>query len=92
MPTEQGHFQSLSDFTLPLFSWYFCTAPVPQTKTLPEQYVYYASLLPLLLFYVAFATVLYPMAPVLHPYHLLETWKAMLPAGARADGAAFSIL
>ena len=50
-------------------------------KVVPEKFVYAASLAPLLTFYVLFVTVLYPLAPVLHPVHLLESWRSMLPTG-----------
>lgn len=47
----------------------------------PEKFVYQVALLPFLVFYVLFAVVIYPLAPALHPTHLLEAWKAMLPGG-----------
>ena len=47
----------------------------------PEKFVYQVALLPFLVFYVLFAVVIYPLATTLHPTHLLETWKAMLPGG-----------
>ncbi|GAX78096.1 hypothetical protein CEUSTIGMA_g5538.t1 [Chlamydomonas eustigma] len=50
-------------------------------KALPEKMVYYASLAPFLAFYALFASVLYPLAPMLQPFHLLEQWQAMLPQG-----------
>lgn len=57
-------------------------------KLIPERWVYAASLAPLLIFYVLFVTVLLPLAPVLHPVHLLESWRSMLPPGIGLIGYA----
>ena len=58
-----------------------CRLLQSQTKVLPERLHYYGALAPLLIFYAIFVAVLYPLAPLLHPYHLLESFKAMLPDG-----------
>lgn len=48
---------------------------------LPVKTVFYAAVLPLITFYVAFATFLYPSAHILHPTGILEAASHYVPLG-----------
>jgi len=50
-------------------------------EALPPAQVFYAAVAPLVAFYVAFAALLYPAAPVLHPTGLAAALGPRLPAG-----------
>ena len=50
-------------------------------SALPEWAVFYTAVAPLLLFYTAFATLLYPAAPMLHPLDRLPELLAAVPTG-----------
>ena len=50
-------------------------------ELLPPSQVFYAAIAPLVAFYVAFAAVLYPAAPVLHPTGLAAALGPSLPVG-----------
>jgi hypothetical protein len=56
---------------------------ITQNSWLPERWVYQAALTPFLAFYALFGAVLYPNAELLHPTHLLDTFRAALPGGGR---------
>ncbi|KAK9832801.1 hypothetical protein WJX81_002274 [Elliptochloris bilobata] len=50
-------------------------------ELLPPAQIFYAAIAPLVAFYVAFAAVLYPAAPVLHPTGLAAALGPHLPVG-----------
>jgi ATP:ADP antiporter, AAA family len=50
-------------------------------EVLPQRTVFYASVAPLIGFYIFFAAVLYPMHGVLHPHGLYESLSTVVPTG-----------
>ena len=62
--------------SLGFFFYYGCLV-----EALPPAQVFYAAVAPLVAFYVAFAALLYPAAPVLHPTGLAAALGPRLPAG-----------
>lgn len=43
--------------------------------------MFYASVVPLLAYYAVFATVLYPIAPTLHPLDYMNSLMSVVPTG-----------
>jgi hypothetical protein len=57
------------------------TCGIAQVAHLPEQLVFYTSVLPLLAYYGLFATVIYPIAGSLHPMDLMNSLMGSVPTG-----------
>ena len=75
--------------TLP-FRGSFCVLPASiafftfysyLVNNIPKWQVYYIAIAPFVAFYALFASVIYPMAPVLHPHGLFEKIAPLIPVG-----------
>lgn len=59
----------------------FMLAYAKLSNLLTKEKLFYTTILPFLVFFILFATVLYPAKEVLHPTELADKLEAMLPAG-----------
>ena len=61
-------------------------------ERLPSRMIFYVAILPLILFYIFFTTVLYPNHMVLHPNWLVDAASAYVPQGTHRACQGWSVL